>query len=132
MVRTDNKNGIIDTDILIDVSKGNDDSIRFLTDHQDADIRVSITTAIELVVGCRNKTELNHILKFLQNFTILPITVTSSQIAYQLIETFALSHGLLMADALIAGTVLEQETILYTKNIRHFRMIPALEVFRPY
>ncbi|MYI94094.1 type II toxin-antitoxin system VapC family toxin, partial [Candidatus Poribacteria bacterium] len=112
MVRTDNKNGIIDTDILIDVSKDNDDSIRFLTGHQDADIRVSIITAIELVVGCRNKTELNHILKFLQNFTILPITVTSSQIAYQLIETFALSHGLLMADALIAATVLEQETIL--------------------
>ena len=132
MDRTNYTDGVIDTDILIDASKGNEDSMTFLTTQQDAGIRISIISAIELVVGCRNKTELSQTQKFLQGCVILPITVTASQVAYQLIETFALSHGLLMADALIAATVLERGATLYTKNTRHFQMISRLEIIRPY
>ncbi|RKU19658.1 VapC toxin family PIN domain ribonuclease [Candidatus Poribacteria bacterium] len=132
MVRTNNADRIIDTDILIDASKENQDSINFLTIQQEAGIQISIISAIELVVGCRNKTELSQTQKFLQSCTILPITVAASEVAYQLIETFALSHGLLMGDALIAATVLELDATLYTKNTRHFQMIPRLAIIRPY
>lgn len=132
MLRTNNTNGIIDTDILIDASKKKEVSINFLTMQQDVGIRVSIISAIELIVGCRNKVELSQTQKFLQDCTILPVTVTASEVAYQLIETFALSHGLLLADALIAATVLDRGTTLYTKNTRHFQMIPGLKIIRPY
>ena len=132
MVRANNTDRIIDTDILIDASKENQDSINFLTMQQDAGIQISIISAIELVVGCRNKTELSQTQNFLQSCTILPITVAASEVAYQLIETFALSHGLLMGDALIAATVLERDATLYTKNTRHFQMIPRLAIIRPY
>lgn len=132
MVRTNNADRIIDTDILIDASKENQDSINFLTMQQEAGIQISIISAIELVVGCRNKTELSQTQKFLQSCTILPITVTASEVGYQLIETFALSHGLLLGDALIAATVLERGATLYTKNTRHFQMIPGLKIIRLY
>ena len=36
-------------------------------------------------------------------------------------QSFYLSHGLLIPDALIAATALEYDWTLYTKNIRHFR-----------
>ncbi len=55
-----------------------------------------------------------------------------SQRAFELIESYNLSHGLFLADSLIAATVLEQGTTLYTKNIRHFKMIPDLAIIRPY
>lgn len=132
MVRTNNADRVIDTDILIDASKQNEDAITFLTMQQDTGIQISITSAIELVIGCRNKIELSQTQKFLQGCTILPITVTASEVAYQLIETFALSHGLLMGDALIAATVMERDATLYTKNTRHFQMIPRLAIVRPY
>ncbi|MEW5899245.1 MAG: hypothetical protein AB1652_08770 [Bacillota bacterium] len=38
-------------------------------------------------------------------------------------------NGLTPADAIIAGTALEQEAALVTRNIRHFRQIEGLLVF---
>jgi predicted nucleic acid-binding protein len=43
-----------------------------------------------------------------------------------------ISRYLLLADALIATAALEYGETFYTKNVRHFRMIPALMVVRPY
>ena len=132
MDRTNYTNGIIDTDILIDTTKGREDAISFLVGQQVVGIQISIISAIELVVGCRDKVELTQTQKFLQDCTVLPVTATASQIAYQLIESFYLSHGLIMADALIAATAIEHDLTLYTRNTRHFRMILQLEISQPY
>ena len=132
MDRTNYTNGIIDTDILIDTTKGREDAISFLVGQQVVGIQISIISAIELVVGCRDKVELTQTQKFLQDCTVLPVTATASQIAYQLIESFYLSHGLIMADALIAATAIEHDLTLYTRNTRHFRMIPRLKINQPY
>jgi hypothetical protein len=87
---------------------------------------------MELVTGCRNKTHLGQVQQFLQWVAVLPVSRVASQTAYQLMESFFLSHGLLMPDALIAATALEHGLTLYTKNVRHFQMIPSLSVIRPY
>lgn len=125
-------NGVIDTDILIDATKRHEDATIFLVRQRVVGIQISIISAIELVVGCRNKVELTQTQKFLQDCTVLPITANASQIAYQLVESFYLSHGLIMADALIAATALEHDLTLYTRNTRHFRMIPQLKINQPY
>ena len=129
---TNYTNGIIDTDILIDATNGHEDAISFLVGQQVEGIQISVISAIELVVGCRDKVELTQTQKFLQDCTVRPITATASQIAYQLIESFYLSHGLIMADALIAATALEHDLTLCTRNTRHFRMIPQLKINQPY
>ena len=87
---------------------------------------------MELIAGCRNKTEMMELQKFFQKCTFLPITTTISQVAFQLMESFYLGHGLVLPDALIAATALEHDLTLYTRNIRHFRMIPQLKVNQPY
>ena len=125
-------NGVIDTDVLIDATKRHEDATIFLLKQQVVGIQISIISAIELVVGCRDKVELTQTQKFLQDCTVLPVTATSSQIAYQLVESFYLSHGLIMADALIAATAIERDLTLYTRNTRHFRMIPELKINQPY
>jgi hypothetical protein len=124
--------GLIDTDILIDASHRIADAVNFMVIQQAAGIRISIISAMELVAGSRNAKELAEIKKFLQRVTVLPVNPAASQMAYQLMESFFLGHGLLIADSLIAATALEHGLTLYTKNTRHFRMIPNLTVVRPY
>ena len=133
MAATTGAAGLTDTDILVDASRGVADAARFLTVQRAArGVHVSIVSAMELVRGCRNAAELKEVQRFLQRMAVLPVSTTASQIAYQLMESFFLSHGLLIPDALIAATALEQELTLYTKNTRHFQMIPGLTIVRPY
>jgi predicted nucleic acid-binding protein len=125
--------GLIDTDVLIDAERGRPDAISFLTAQQGgAGVRVSVVSAMELVVGCRNAVELGYVRQFMQRVTVIPIDAAISRTAYGLVEGFFLSHGMLIPDALIAATALEHGLPLYTKNVRHFQMIPQLMVVRPY
>ena len=87
---------------------------------------------MELIAGCRNRLELTSVQQSLQRMTVVPVSITSSQTAQALMESFFLSHGLVIPDALIAATALEQAVTLYSKNTRHFQMIPGLTVVRPY
>lgn len=127
------KRGLIDTDILIDALKGVEQSKQFLFKQQvQDDIYISIITAMELVRGSRNTADLESIREFLRTLRVLPIGRSASQKAYEWIESFALSHGLHIPDALIAATALEHELTLFTRNIRHFQMIPDIDIQCPY
>ncbi|OPX22989.1 MAG: type II toxin-antitoxin system VapC family toxin [Candidatus Latescibacterota bacterium] len=133
MATASNAAGLTDTDILIDATRGVEDAVAFLTAQQvGAGVHVSIISAMELVAGCRNKVELARVQQFLQQVTVLPVSAAASQTAYELMESFFLSHGLLIPDALIAATALEDGLTLHSRNNRHFRMIPTLMVVRPY
>jgi len=120
---------IIDTDILIDVARGIGEAVDFL-DSLDSKA-VSVVTQMELIVGCRNKVELQNLTKFLNRFEILPITSLVSDTAVKLIEQYYLSHGLIIADSLIAATALVYSEPLVSKNQRDFRFISGLELI-PY
>ena len=124
--------GVIDSNILIDAMNGIVDAVAFLEEQQIAEIQISIVSAMELIAGCRNKIEMTELQRFFQKCTFLPITVSISQVAFQLMESFYLSHGLTLPDALIAATTIEHDLTLYTRNTRHFRMIPQLEISQPY
>lgn len=125
--------GLIDTDIVIDALRGFADAGVFLTAQRaSAGVQVSIISAMELVVGCRNAGELARIQQFLRQTTLVPVSGPISNTAFRLVETYFLSHGLLIPDALIAATALEHGWVLYTKNVRHFQMIAGLTLHRPY
>ena len=124
--------GLTDTDILIDAARGLAVARAFLAQQRSAGIQVSIISAMELVAGSRNAAELARVQRFLRGVGIVPVTSAISRRAYGLMTSFFLSHGLLIPDALIAATAVEHGLVLYTKNVRHFRMIPTLTVTRPY
>ncbi len=87
--------------------------------------RISTVTYIELAQGCRDKAELERLKKGLaQRATaIVPLTEAISARAAQLIDRYALGHGLQLADALIAATALEHRCTLLTANVKHFGAI---------
>ncbi len=78
---------LIDTDILIDVA--NNDAIaklRLMHESQTAILAVSTVTVMELVIGCRNKSELQALNRFLAQFQILTLTSQISDRATQLLQ----------------------------------------------
>lgn len=124
---------LIDTDVLIWLTRNNARAQAAVAKLRDW--HVSAITYMELVQGCRNKTELKALQKtFLTDGeTVLPLIEPISQRACALVEQYALSNGLLLADALIAATALEHQLPLLTGNAKHFRVVPKLEIqpFKP-
>ena len=64
---------------------------------------------------------------------VLPLTAAITERAVNLMETLALSHGLQVADALIAATAIEHGLILLSGNVKHFGSVEGLQIehFKP-
>ena len=120
---------LVDTDILIDVGRGIPVAVdRLGKDAKIATLAISIITQMELIVGCRNKTELQALEQFLRHYTIIKIDKFVSDKAVELIRNYRLSHGLLLPDAFIAATAIVRNIPLLTKNQRDYRFISGFNL----
>ena len=123
---------VVDTDILIDVSRAEEQAVRFLqsleASHRPV---VSPITQMELFVGCRNKRELQQTVQFLKRFGVAHLNREIEEKAIDLLMMYRLSHGLLLADAFIAATALVLECPLASKNQRDYCFISDLRLL-PY
>jgi predicted nucleic acid-binding protein len=120
---------VIDTDILIDVARGESDAIDCLQRlEKTSTLAISAVTQMELIVGCRNKKELKDLETFSRRFQVLKITGQISDRAVDLLQQYLLSHSLLIADGLIAATALVHNEAFITKNQRDFRFIAGLNL----
>ena len=123
---------IVDTDIIIDVGRGIPEAVNCLQRLQSSSrLAISVVTQMELIVGCTNKSELRTLEKFLQQFDVIRIDQPISDKAVDLLRLYRLSHGLLIADGLIAGTAIIWNYPFITKNQRDYRFIQNLNVL-PY
>jgi len=108
---------LIDTDILIDAGRKAAEAVSYLEHaEQHAVLGISLITQMELLVGCRNKSELNSLVKFLRRFEIISLNESISSRGVNLLREYRLSHGLLIADSLIAATAISIAAPLATKN----------------
>lgn len=116
---------ILDTNILIEILKGNSKIVNFL--HEiDLNYSISSITAMELYYGARDKKELSALKKFIDLFEVMDIEIEISQIAASLVEKYAKSHTLDIPDALIAATAISKNIPLFTLNIKDFKFIKNL------
>ena len=120
---------LVDTDILIDVANNISTAIdRLKLEAQSLSLVVSVITQMELIVGCRNKTELQYLKKFLQDYELIAFDESVSIKATELVENYRLSHGLLIPDALIAATAITRNIPLLSKNQKDYRFILELNL----
>lgn len=125
---------LLDTTVLIDLSRGNQTAADFIDQQREnrQSLFVALISAMELIVGCRNKAEVKQAQTLLVDFILLPSTPDSSQLAYQWLLEYSKSHGLLIPDAMIAATAAVNQLVLATDNIKDFEILPGLSVQRPY
>lgn len=123
---------LIDTDILIDAGRGVETAIVQLENaDQTSTLAISTVTQMELIIGCRNRTELQILEKFFRRFETVRLNESISDKAINLLRDYRLSHGLLIADALIAATAIVIGSPLLSKNQRDYRFIQSLNLL-PY
>ena len=124
---------IVDTDVLVWYLRGNPRAAESL--EAAGRFSISAVTYMELVQGMRNKEELRHLRMTLGAWSteVLQIDEVVSTRAMLYVEQYSLSHGMRLADALIAATAVAHGSALLTGNSRHYRAIPDLviEEFRP-
>ena len=98
---------VIDTDVLVDVSRGVQEAVAYLAGVEEkATLMTTVVTEMELIVGCRSKGELRRLDRFLGRFRIVKLSEAVFDVAVRLLRRFRLSHGLLIPDALIAAATL--------------------------
>jgi predicted nucleic acid-binding protein len=120
---------LVDTDILIDAGSGVNEAVTCLQQiEQRESLAISAISQMELIIGCRNKAELRKLERFLLRFRAIKLNEQVSDTAIELLRRYRLSHGLLIADALIAATALSLDTSFVTKNQRDYRFIAGLHL----
>ena len=120
---------LVDTDILIDYLRGRPAAVRFVTGHTDRIIR-SATSVAELYAGVRGRArdpERRALADFLELFPIVPVSADIAKAGGLYRRDYARSHGVGLADAVIAATAVSSDAMLITLNVRHYPMFEGLE-----
>lgn len=123
---------LFDTDILIDIGRNIEPAVSILKEKEcESVVSISIITQMELIIGCRNKAELANLDSFLERFEIVSLIDSYARKGVKLLKQYRHSHGLLIADALIAATAIEKNMVLLSKNQKDYRYIKELQLI-PY
>ena len=124
---------LIDTDVLVWFFRGSESARAAVAGC--GDVALSAVSYMELVQGARDKVELLGLRRAIgtNGWRLIPISESASHRAVLYVERHALSHGIRLADALIAATAVETGQALMTANTRHYHFLPGLEIerFRP-
>jgi len=118
---------LADTKIFIKIFRGDADLKKQV---ESLNVAISSIVVLELLQGSKDKAELRQIEKYLAHFNVVHFNENISKKAIELVKTYSKSHGLLLADAIIAATCLEKDLELMTFNIRDFKFIQDLKLFR--
>jgi hypothetical protein len=120
---------VIDTDVLIDYLRDQPQAVAYLESAQDR-LAASVITIAELYAGVRDGDERQRLDTFVSSFALLAVGADAAVQAGLWRRQYGRSHGIGLADALIAATVEGAGGSLVTLNRRHFPMLPA--VLTPY
>lgn len=115
---------IFDTNILIEIYRGNDRIREKIYALDFKEIYISDITAAEFLLGARNKQEFSVIKKQLSFYTNIPVNDEICEMFLELCHQFTLSHRPSIPDLLIASTAVYHQIPLFTLNRKDFVYIP--------
>ena len=123
---------LLDTDVLIDVLRRKQVALDWLESLKDEEVLVSGFTVMELIQGCRNKSDQGYVEGTLVRYIVAWPTAESCQKALKVFSDHRLSHGIGALDAFIGQTAVQLGIALATFNQKHYSVIPDLRTVQPY
>lgn len=120
---------VVDTDVLIDYLRDRSEAVVYLEGIEQP-LAVSAITVAELSVGVREGEERRRLDAFVAAFDVLGLDRQAAVQAGLWRRQYGPSHGMGLADALIAASVAAAGATLVTLNRRHFPMLA--QVLVPY
>jgi len=122
---------LCDTSVIVGVLRRHEPTAKMLEALGHQRVALSVITVMELYKGARDKPQLHILVKALRQYPHVPVDVQVSSLALVYIETYHLSHGLTLPDALIAATACRANLPLFTLNTKDFRYIPEVQLYLP-
>jgi len=118
-----NRKLVVDSDVLVEILRGNGTVADQLRACLAAGVRVWITpiTVAEILAGARSK-EAAVTRRLLDGLGCLRIDRAVSDSAGRYIARYGPSHGVEIADALIAAATRANDCRLWTRNRKHYPM----------
>jgi len=116
---------LLDTDVLVDFFRGYSKAVAFINDNYSRIILSSIVVA-ELYAGVKGDAEQATIDKFVSLFRVIPLDVEIAKAGGLYKLDYGKSHGVGLADAIVAATAEIENAELRTLNIKHYPMIKGL------
>lgn len=116
---------LLDTDVLVDFFRGFDKAVAFINKYNDRIILSSIVVA-ELYAGVKGDTEQNAMQNFISLFRVVPIDAAIGKAGGLYRRDYGKSHGVGLADAIVAATVESEKAELKTLNTKHYPMFKTL------
>lgn len=118
---------LLDTDVIIDFLRGQSEAVAFLHAHINA-LSTSTITVAELYAGVRDGKERDVMGAFISALTVFPITPAIAITGGLYRRDYGKSHGVGLADAIIAATAELESATLVTLNQKHFPMLEIVKV----
>jgi len=122
---------LLDTNVLIDDSRRRPEAVAFMRSLLARPVISAITVA-ELYSGVREGAERATLDRFLAKAVVVDVDSQLAEQAGLFVREFGKSHGVAIADAMIAATPVAEHAVLATLNTKHFPMLPPDRVLKPY
>lgn len=117
---------LVDTDVLVDYLRGHPMAVALVRKESQQIILPAIVVA-ELYAGVKRQTELAALDRFVELFRIVPISTEIARAGGLFSRDYTKSHGLGLADAIVAATVVAEDAELRTLNVKHYPMFKELK-----
>jgi predicted nucleic acid-binding protein len=123
---------LLDTDVLIEILRGRPKAGAWLRSISNCTIRIPVFAYLEVLLGARDKRELEKLKKELSCFAMAETRTGDSRIATTWFERFRLSNGVGIIDCFLGAIALRENVPLYTFNVKHYRCLEGIMVRVPY
>lgn len=122
---------LVDTDVLVDVLRGHRPAVEWF---QGLDELPSVPglVVMELVQDTDSKERMDRALKLVAPLPVVWPSELDCDRALSDFKEYHLSHSLGLLDSLIAACAVGSSASLCSFNVKHYRVVPDLQVIQPY
>ena len=120
------KSILLDTDVLVDFFRGHEKAVAFVNGQSDRIILSSIVIA-ELYAGVKGDAEQVALEDFISLFHVVPVDTEIAKAGGLYKRDYTKSHGVGLADAILAATAEAENSELKTLNVKHYPIFKGLK-----
>ncbi len=117
---------LLDTDVLVDFFRGESKAVAFVKANADRIILSAIVVA-ELYAGVKGEAEQTVLDNFISLFRVVPISAAIAKAGGLYKRDYGKSHGVGLADAILAASAEAEHAELKTLNLKHYPMFKSLK-----
>ena len=117
---------LLDTDVLVDFLRGHKKAAALVNTHSARIILSSIVVA-ELYAGVKGDAEQAALEDFVSLFRVVPVSADIAKAGGLYKRDYGKSHGVGLADAILAATAEVEDAELKTLNKKHYPMVKGLK-----